>query len=331
MSIKGVIFSCKGTKLSSDEKSFFSKIYVFGFILFKRNFTTTYQIKTLINEIRDISKNKNLFFFVDQEGGRVQRFNNKEFLKIPPQNFFGKQYTKNKSLARKLAFYNAFNIGAQLKDVGIDANFSPVLDIKYSYGNKIIGDRSFGDDPKMVSVLGKEYCKGFRASGIFPVLKHFPGHGRAKEDSHLTLPYVNANIKDLKATDLIPFNDLHKEIFIMLAHIVYKNIDQNVATYSSKIIQDLLRKRIGFEGLIITDDLSMQALTGNVKEKTLNSYNAGCDIVLYCDAKLDEMNEIYKFSRKISDEKLDYLYNQKKSMQKVDISNSDELNKLLYK
>ena len=330
MSVKGVIFSCKGIRLSKAEKNFFSKINPFGFILFRRNFKNSLQISRLIKEIKEITLNKKLLIFVDQEGGRVQRFDNEEFYKIPPQYFVGDVYNKNKTFAKKLAYYNAYKMGLQIKNIGVDVNFSPVLDLKFSYGNDIIGDRSFGENPEKVSILGKEYCKGFRDSGIIPVLKHFPGHGRSKLDSHFDLPKLKVSKKDLLQKDLKAFISLKQEIFVMLAHIVYEKLDHNVATYSKKIINEILIKKMKFKGLIITDDLSMKALKGNMIDKTVKSYNAGCDIVLYCDAKLNDMKKIYEYSREIKKEKILLLNKYKKKLGNFKIPNSENLNKILY-
>ena len=330
MSVKGVIFSCEGLKLKKKEKLFFSKTNPFGFILFKRNFKNKLQVTNLIKEIKEITLNKKLLVFIDQEGGRVQRLDNKEFNKIPPQSFFGSIYEKNMFLAKQLAYYNANKIGKQLKAVGVDVNFSPVLDIRFSYGNKIIGNRSFGNNEEMISILGKQYCKGFRDSGIFPVPKHFPGHGRSKKDSHLELPRLKVSFKNLAQTDLKCFRYLKDEIFVMLAHIVYENIDKNIATYSQKLINELLIKKMRFNGLIITDDLSMKALKGTIKERTIKSYDAGCDIVLYCDAKLNEMKTIYENSRYVNTKKLEYLKEYKKKFYKSKCINSTKMNEILY-
>ena len=330
MLVKGVIFSCQGYKLNKKEKLFFSTTNPFGFILFKRNFKNKLQVTNLIKEIKDVTLNKNILVFVDQEGGRVQRFDNNEFNKIPAQSFFGNIYNKNRILAKKLAYHNAYVTGQQLKDVGIDVNFSPVLDIRFSYGNKVIGNRSFGKNAEMISILGKEYCKGFRDSNIIPVLKHFPGHGRSKKDSHLELPRLKVSFKNLAQVDMKAFRYLKDEIFVMLAHIVYENIDKHIATYSQKIINELLIKKMKFNGLIITDDLSMRALKGTIEERTSKSYDAGCDIVLYCDAKLNEMKKIYENSRDVSKKKLNFLKKYRTTLNKSKYINTPEMNKILY-
>lgn len=330
MSVKGVIFSCEGFKLKKKEKLFFSKTNPFGFVLFKRNFKNKLQVTNLIKEIKEITLNKKLLVFIDQEGGKVQRFDNEEFNKIPAQSFFGNIYNKNRPMAKKLAYYNAYVIGQQLKDVGIDVNFSPVLDIRFSYGNKVIGNRSFGKNVEMISILGKQYCRGFRDSGIFPVLKHFPGHGRSKKDSHLELPRLKVSFKNLVQSDIKSFRYLKDEIFVMLAHIVYENVDKNIATYSQKLINELLIKKMKFNGLIITDDLSMKALKGSIEERTIKSYDAGCDIVLYCDAKLNEMKTIYENSRFINTKKLEYLKEYKKNLCTSKCTNSTKMNEILY-
>lgn len=296
----GIIFSIKGFELNSSERSFFSNTNPFGFILFSRNFKNIKQLKDLINELRQITLNKNIYIFVDQEGGKVQRFSNYEFTKLPSQNFFEREYLKNSSFAKKLVYYNARIMGRELKKVGIDVNCAPVLDLKYSYTHEIIGNRSFSKSPKIVADLGKFFCKGLKDSGILPVIKHFPGHGRSTFDSHLTLPKISTSVKILQENDLYPFKMLKKEQFVMIAHIVYTEFDNVVATYSHKIIKDLLIKTMKFKGLILSDDLSMKALKGRMIDRVKKSYEAGCDILLYCSGKLKDMENIYPKSKSIS-------------------------------
>jgi len=295
----GLVFSCKGVYLSEDEKLFFENTNPFGFILFSRNFESKEQIYKLIKQLKNVSKNKLVQIFVDQEGGRVQRFKNKEFINFPNQKFFGDLFKKNKKLAVKLAYSNARLIASDLYEVGVDINCSPVLDLSFPYANSVIGDRSFSSDPRIVHLLGDSYCKGFKDGGIFPVIKHFPGHGRAKVDSHISLPSIDIKTEVLMKEDIYPFKKLNSAKFIMLAHILYTQIDDVVSTYSSKLISKFLNKNIKYKGIILSDDISMKALKGRLSTRTKKAFNAGCDVILYCAGKLKEMEIINSYAKKI--------------------------------
>lgn len=326
----GVIFSLKGTSLSDKERSFFQETYPLGFVLFSRNYKNLNQIKDLIKDLKGVSKNKDILIFIDQEGGRVQRLKDYNFKRIPPQNHFEKLYKKDPLKAINYAEYCSSFIGHQLKSVGIDVNFSPVLDLNFKYANNIIGDRSFSSDHRIVSDLGVAYCKGFKKSGIIAVPKHFPGHGRSRFDSHKTLPKINISTEELIKSDLIPFIKCKKEIFMMIAHIVYTKADKLVATYSKKIVEELLIKKIGFKGLVISDDLSMKALKGSMKTRTKNTYKSGCDIVLYCSGILNEMKEIYENAKKLDDCKYNFLIKFKKKLKCKSFKNNPVIDRYLF-
>lgn len=327
----GVIFSLKGTSLSKMERSFFQETSPLGFVLFSRNYKNFNQIKHLIKDLKSVSKNKDIIIFIDQEGGRVQRLRDYNFKKIPPQNHFEMLYKKNSQKAINYAEYCSSFIGYQLKRVGIDANFSPVLDLNFKYTNNIIGDRSFSSDHNIVSDLGLAYCKGFKKSGIMAVPKHFPGHGRSRFDSHKTLPKINISTEELLKSDLIPFIKCKKEVFMMIAHIVYSKTDKIVATYSRKIVEELLIKKIGFKGLVISDDLSMKALKGSMKTRTENTYKSGCDIVLYCSGILNEMKEIYENAKELDDCKYNFLMKFKRKLKRKTFKNNPVIDRYLFK
>ncbi len=295
----GVILSCTGCKLNKNETLFFKKINPLGFILFKRNFKDKKQIIDLIKHLKDLTLNSNLLIFIDQEGGKVQRLNNHEFTEFPPQKRFGQIYKKDKKLALNLTYKSAYLMGFELKEVGVDVDFSPVCDLLFKYTNEVIGNRSFGSDPEMVLQLCEQFCMGLEDSGIVSVPKHFPGHGRSIHDTHLNKSIVNTELSELIKTDFIPFNILKKSLIVMLAHITYTAIDKNVATYSSKIIEIFLRKKFHFKGLVLSDDISMKGISGSLIEKVENSYNAGCDVILYCSGTLEEIKEIYPHVRQI--------------------------------
>lgn len=295
----GVILSCAGLELSNSEIEFFRNINPLGFVLFKRNFKNKKQITKLIKQLKKITINRNILIFVDQEGGKVQRLDNDEFIKFPPQRVFGDIYSYNKDLAIKLAYKSSFLMGKELKDVGIDVDFSPVCDLFFDTAHDIIGNRAFGTDTTLVYNLSKVFCDGLLDSGIIPVPKHFPGHGRSINDTHNKASVINTKYEELKKTDFVPFRILEKSYMVMLAHIIYSNIDKEVATYSKKINNNILRGQFNFKGLILSDDISMKAIKGNLSDKTRKSYYGGCNVILYCKGILDEIKVIYPNVQKI--------------------------------
>ena len=304
----GVIYSIKGKKLNNQEINFFKNTNPFGFILFSRNFENRKQIQELIYNLQNVTKNKNVQISVDQEGGKVQRFDNEDFFEYASQNQIGTIYRNDPKTAKKIAYYFSYLIGYELKNIGIDINYSPVADIFFNYADTVIGDRAFDSDPKIVFDLAKEFCNGFKDSGIVPVLKHFPGHGRSTKDTHKDLSIISSSFNDLKKSDFIPFKILKNEILVMLAHIIYEQIDSKVATYSEKIIKSLLREDFGFKGLVLSDDISMKALKGSLQNKVKKSYAGGCNVILYCKGELNEMIEIDKFVEPIKKKYFDYFF-----------------------
>lgn len=309
----GIILSVDNTELTEVEKKFFKRTKPFGFVLFKRNFKNYVQIKNLILELKDSTINKSPLIFIDQEGGKVQRLRGNNFTDFPPQKIFGDLYEINENKALTLSYLTSYLIGNELKEIGVDVNFSPVCDLFFDNAHKIIGNRSFGKNPEVVNKLVSQYCKGLTDSGVFPVLKHFPGHGRSKIDTHNDVSCIKTDLNTLKETDLIPFLCLKEETFVMLAHITYPAIDSEIATYS-KEINKLLRDYNSFNGLIITDDISMKGLTDNLETIVKRSYDAGCDIILYCSGKIDEMKRIYPLSKPISQKYFNFFQNKLKTI-----------------
>ena len=318
----GIICSISGKSITKKEYYFFKQTTPLGFVLFSRNYNNKKQLTDLINELKSLTLNKSLFIFVDQEGGRVQRLKNSSFTKFPEQKLFGELYKKNKEKSKRLSYFNAYLLANELKNVGIDINFSPVCDLYFNFANDIIGDRSFSSDPLIVRDLVLEYCKGFRDSGILPVMKHFPGHGRSLVDTHLEPSKVDVTLDIMRKNDFIPFENLKTESLLMLAHIIYPKIDSEVATYSKKI-NTIIRKELFFKGLILTDDISMKALNDNLNIIIKKSYNAGCDVVLHCSGKLDEVKNFYDFTKKIKKKYYDYFINDilNLNLQKLNILN----------
>ncbi len=310
----GVILSCSNYELNLDEINFFKKTNPLGFVLFKRNYKNYEQLKLLIESLKKITLNSNLLIFVDQEGGKVQRFKYGDFLKFPSQSFFGDIYKNDKKKGLDLAYKSSYLMGVELNKVGVNVNFSPVCDLFYEDAHDVIGTRSFGKNPKHVLELSSTFCKGLIDSGIVPVPKHFPGHGRSMFDTHLDSSVVKTTFKELKKTDLVPFNILSDSLMVMLAHIVYSSIDSNVATYSKKIINEILRKDFKFKGLVISDDISMKAISEDLPTKVKKSYDAGCDVVLYCKGDLKEMKSIYPYVKEINQKNFDFFLNRKKNI-----------------
>ncbi len=304
----GIICSIGGQSISKKEYDFFKQTNPLGFILFSRNYSNKRQIVELINELKNLTLNKSAFIFIDQEGGRVQRLKNSEFTTFPEQRFFGKMYKRNKMQSKKLSYLNSYLLANELKSVGVDINFSPVCDLFFNYANEIIGDRSFGSDPLIVRDLVLQFCRGFRDSGILPVMKHFPGHGRSLVDTHLEPSKVDEKLEVLRKNDFIPFQNLKNESLMMLAHIIYPKIDNEVATYSKKI-NKIIREELFFKGLILTDDISMKALSDNLTKILKKSYSAGCDVILHCNGKLNELKKFYEHTKKIKKKYYDYFIN----------------------
>ena len=296
---RSFITGIKSFLLSDKEKKFLRKYKPWGIILFSRNIRSLKQGKILTDQIKKIFKDKNYPILIDQEGGRVNRLKkifNADFL---TGEFFGKIYIRD-----KIKFYNYYKIFIKqtsllLNRLGVNINTLPVLDLRSKGSSSIIGDRSFSKNPKIVSEIGDICISNFHLNRIGTVIKHIPGHGLAKVDSHKLTPIVKKNLKYLIKNDFSPFKK-KSSLFAMTAHIIYSKIDMsNTATHSKKIIQ-LIRNNIKFKNLIMSDDISMKSLKGSIKENTLKAFNAGCDLVLHCNANYKEMNEVAINSPKIS-------------------------------
>ena len=288
---RSFITGIKSTTLSVKEKKFLQIYKPWGVILFSRNITSLKQAKNLTDQIKKIFNDKNYPILIDQEGGRVNRlkkmFNAERFT----GEFFGKLYLKDKK-----KFYNFYKIFIKqtsilLRLIGANINTLPVLDLRLKGCNSVIGDRSFSKDPKIVSKIGDICINKFHSNNIGTVIKHIPGHGLAKVDSHKLTPIVNKNLKFLMKNDFLTFKK-KSSFFAMTAHIIYSNIDKvNTATHSKKIIR-LIRSNIGFKNIIISDDISMKSLKSSIKVNTLRAFNAGCNLVLHCNGNIREMSDV---------------------------------------
>ena len=292
---RSFIVGINSTKLSSKEKFFLKTYKPWGVILFTRNIKNINQTFSLTSSIRKIFNDKKYPILIDQEGGRVDRLKNIITFENLNSEYFGKKYLKN--INEFKFFYKLFidKTSYLLKSVGANINTSPVLDLKVKGASNIIGDRSFSKDPKIVSKIG-DYCIDyFHENRIGTVIKHIPGHGLAKVDSHFFTPVVNKKINYLVKKDFLPFKN-KKALFAMTAHIIFNEIDSiNTVTHSKKLIK-IIRKKIGFKNILISDDLSMKSLKGTLKENTIKAFNAGCNLALHCNGNYKEMEIIGKNS-----------------------------------
>lgn len=287
------IFGCSGLVLTEPEKAFFARTNPLGFILFARNVDNPDQVRALVRQLRDSVGRADAPVLIDQEGGRVQRLRPPHWRAAPPGAVFADLAARDSSAACQALRLNYRLIGAELAELGIDVDCAPVLDVPVSGAHDVIGDRAFGTNAAMVADLGRAVCDGLLDQGVLPVIKHIPGHGRAMVDSHLSLPVVAANRAELEAQDFAPFATLRDQPWAMTAHVVYTAIDSKApATTSAKVIGEIIRGLIGFEGLLISDDLSMKALGGSFGERTRACLDAGCDVVLHCNGQMDEMSAI---------------------------------------
>lgn len=287
--IAPIIFGCAGTSLTLEEKSFFEKTQATGFILFKRNCDNPAQVQALIAELKSLCRHKALML-IDQEGGKVARLTPPHWEKHPPAAYYGALYQQDQTKACQAVYEGAKKIAQELKALGFNINCFPVLDIPIPRADDVIGSRAYGDEAQAVAKLGKAAAAGLTAGGILPVIKHLPGHGRAEQDSHKALPVVSASLEALRGQDFIPFQALKEAPLGMTAHIVYQALDERApATFSKRIISEIVRTEIGFGGLLLSDDINMNALEGDLPSRALKALASGCDIVLHCSGKLEEM------------------------------------------
>ncbi len=297
------IYTCAGLTLTNDERAFFKDADPFGFILFADNIDTPDQIRALTASMRETVGSDDAPILIDQEGGRVARLTPPHWRSAPPAKVFGDLALRDMDAAQRAAEINARLIAAELYDLGIDVDCAPVLDLSIPAAHDVIGDRSFGGDPDLVITIARAFADGLMAGGVLPMIKHVPGHGRAMADSHKELPAVDLPRAELEATDFAPFKGLSDMPLAMTAHILFPHIDpERPATVSSLIIEEIVRGYIGFEGLIVSDDVTMAALSGTDRERAEQTREAGCDIVLHCFADLPQMQEIAKGSGELSQE-----------------------------
>jgi len=288
---RSFIIGIKSTILNKKEIFFLKKYKPWGIILFKRNIKTIKQTKKLTNHIKKIFNDTKYPILLDQEGGRVNRLTNFLNNDLSTSEFFGNLYSKDRKIFN--VKYNEFitETANHLKLIGVNLNTVPVLDLRLKGSSSIIGDRSFSHDPKVVSRIGDICIENFHKNKIGTIMKHIPGHGLAKVDSHKLTPTIKQNLKYLSKKDFIPFKN-KKCLFGMTAHIVYSHIDKvYTATHSKKVI-DIIRKKIKFQNILLSDDISMKSLKFSIKDNTIKAFSAGCDLVLHCNGNLKEMKAV---------------------------------------
>jgi beta-N-acetylhexosaminidase len=293
--IRAFIAGLAGPTLTDDERAFFAETRPWGFILFKRNIETPAQVRALTDSLRDVAERADAPILIDQEGGRVQRMGPPHWPAYPPGRAYGRLPANDHLERRELARLGARLMAHDLAAVGINVDCAPVLDVPVPGAHGIIGDRAYAEDPDGVAVIGRAAAEGLLAGGVLPVIKHVPGHGRARADSHEALPVVDTPLDELEAWDFSPFRVLADMPLAMTAHVVYAAIDPKMpATTSRKVIRQIVRGSIGYDGLIMSDDLSMKALAGSFGERASAALKAGCDVVLHCNGRRDEMEQVAK-------------------------------------
>jgi beta-N-acetylhexosaminidase len=295
------ILGCSGLTLTAEERALFRDVRPWGFILFRRNIDTPGQVRALVEDLRACTGVADAPVLIDQEGGRVQRLGPPHWRRYPPGRAYGQIGGADPLVQREIVRLGARLMAHDLAALGINVDCVPVLDVPDPSGHEIIGDRAYADGPRAVALLGRAAAEGLIAGGVLPVIKHIPGHGRAMADSHLALPVVEASLEELEARDFVPFKVASDMPMAMTAHVVYAAIDPRApATTSRKVIAQVIRGAIGFDGLLMSDDLSMKALSGDFTQRARASLAAGCDVVLHCNGDMAEMRAVLAGTRRLA-------------------------------
>jgi len=306
MSTRAFITGVSGTVLTAAEREFIRAERPWGFILFKRNIEAPDQVSTLVGELRKCLSEADAPVLIDQEGGRVARLGPPHWPVYPPGAVFGALYDLDPALGLNAARLSSRLIAADLIDLGISVDCLPLADVPVAGADAVIGNRAYGTEPAKVAAIARAVTEGLEQGGVLPVLKHIPGHGRAAADSHFRLPTVDTSKEELERTDFAAFQPLADLPMAMTAHVVFSALDPaHPATTSATIIRQVIRGVIGFQGLLMSDDVSMNALAGSIAERTRAIVNAGCDMVLHCNGKLDEMRDVVRETPELAGEALD--------------------------
>ena len=299
--MKAFIAGVAGTELSTEERSFFRSERPWGFILFKRNVETPTQIAALTGQLREALGEPEVPIFIDQEGGRVQRLGPPNWSSYPAGAVFGQLYDIAPAMGVTAARLSARLIADDLQRIGVTVDCLPLADVPAPGADAVIGDRAYGTEPGKVAAIARAVAEGLEQGGILPVVKHIPGHGRAAADTHFRLPVVDASEKELERTDFVAFRPLADLPMAMTAHVVFSAYDPvQPATTSATIIEKVIRGLIGFQGLLMSDDVSMNALAGSIAERTRAIFAAGCDVVLHCNGKMTEMRDVAREAPELS-------------------------------
>src|SRR4051812_4640979 len=290
---KALITDVAGLTISAEERALLREADPWGFILFKRNVGTPEQVRALVDSMRDTVGRADAPVLIDQEGGRVQRLGAPHWPKYPPGAHYAQIYDRDRQEGLAAARLGARLIASDLAALGITVDCLPLADVPVSEADKVIGDRAYGTAPGKVAAIAAAVAEGLMEGGVLPVLKHLPGHGRATADSHHRLPVVAADRKTLQSSDFAAFRPLAKLPLGMTAHVVFTAFDPVApATTSVTMVHEVIRGWIGFDGLLMSDDLSMNALSGTLAERARATFAAGCDVVLHCNGSLDERREV---------------------------------------
>ena len=305
MSSRAFITGVSGLELSAAEREFIRSERPWGFILFKRNVETPDQVSALVGELRSCLGEADAPVLIDQEGGRVARLGPPHWPAYPPGAVFGALYDLDPALGLQAARLSSRLIAADLIDLGVTVDCLPLADVPVAGADAVIGNRTYGTEPAKVAAIARAVTGGLELGGVLPVLKHIPGHGRATADSHFRLPTVDTPREELERTDFAAFQPLADLPMAMTAHVVFSALDPaQPATTSATIIRQVIRGAIGFQGLLMSDDVSMNALAGSITERTRAIVNAGCDMVLHCNGKLDEMRDVARETPELTGEAL---------------------------
>ncbi|MCK1390831.1 beta-N-acetylhexosaminidase [Bradyrhizobium sp. 1] len=306
MSMRAFITGVSGTELTAAEREFIRSQRPWGFILFKRNVATPAQVAALVAELRAVANAPDAPVLIDQEGGRVQRLGPPHWPAYPPGAVFSTLYDTDSALGLTAARLSARLIAADLTDLGITVDCLPLADVPVAGANAVIGNRAYGTEPGKVAAIARAVTEGLEQGGVLPVLKHIPGHGRATADTHFTLPTVDTPRDELERTDFAAFKPLADLPMAMTAHVVFSAVDPaHPATTSATMIAQVIRGVIGFQGLLMSDDVSMNALSGDIAERTRAIFAAGCDVALHCNGDIEEMREVAAQTPELSDRALE--------------------------
>jgi beta-N-acetylhexosaminidase len=301
MRSRAFITGVSGTELSAAEREFIRAERPWGFILFKRNIDHPEQVFSLVREMRDSVGSPDAPVLIDQEGGRVQRLGPPHWPAYPPGAVFGTLYDIDRGLGITAARLSARLMAADLIDLGVTVDCLPLADVPVAGADGVIGNRAYGTEPGKVAAIARAVTDGLEQGGVLPVLKHIPGHGRATADTHFKLPVVETDKAELERTDFAAFQPLADLPMAMTAHVVFSALDPaHPATTSATIIEQVIRDMIGFQGLLMSDDVSMNALAGSIGERTRAIVSAGCDVVLHCNGDLDEMRAVARETPELS-------------------------------